>query len=90
MASLKKTAGEKALSKPQIRSESLRPEEKIARMLAILALQSFKGRPEQAAMLRTGGFTHTEIAEMLDTNEQGVSSLLYQAKQKKGKMNGTD
>jgi DNA-directed RNA polymerase specialized sigma24 family protein len=89
MASSKKAA-KKAPSRVQVRTEPLRSEEKIARLLAILALQNFKGRPEQAAMLRTAGFTHTEIGEMLDTNEQGVSSLLYQAKQKRGKMNAAD
>lgn len=60
-------------------------------MLAIIALQTVKGRQEQAAMLRMGGFSHREMAEMLETSENGISVLLYQAKQKKAKrMDGSD
>jgi DNA-directed RNA polymerase specialized sigma24 family protein len=60
-------------------------------MLGIIALQTVKGRPEQAWMLRTGGFSNAEIAEMLDTSDNGVSVLLYKAKQKRAsKLNGAD
>jgi DNA-directed RNA polymerase specialized sigma24 family protein len=73
------------------RTEAVRPEEKIARMLGILAIQSVKGRPQQASMLRSGGFTLKEIADLLDTSDNGVSALLYQARQKKGqRLNGSD
>lgn len=86
MPKLKKAQGGKAVASSAVsRSEAVRPEEKIARMLAILALQHIKGRSEQATMLRIGGFSHNEIAQMLDTSEQAVSSLLYQAKQKRGR-----
>lgn len=85
MAKVKNVSKKMPANNLAIRNEPLRPEEKIARMLGILALQNLKGRPEQASMLRSGGFTHKEIAEMLDTSENGVSVLLYTAKQKKEK-----
>jgi DNA-directed RNA polymerase specialized sigma24 family protein len=78
-------------SAKQAKPEPVRSEEKIARMLGIIAIQSVKGKVDQAALLRSGGFSHGEIADILGVSENSVSVFLYQAKQKKGKkLNGSD
>ena len=86
MAKSKKAPSQKRTansSKPK--DEIVRPEEKIARMLGILAIQSVKNQSERVQMLRAGGFMHSEIADMLGISENGVSVYLYQAKRRKGK-----
>lgn len=67
------------------KDEVFRSEEKIARMLGMLAVQSVKNHSERVLLLKAGGFTHKEIADMLGITENGVSVFLYQAKQKRGK-----
>jgi len=69
----------------KLRMELLPPEEKIARMLGILATQNVKAKMDQVVLLRAGGFTNAEIGEMLDISENSVSVFIYDAKQKKGK-----
>ena len=87
----KAPARKPAASNPALRLEPVRSEEKIARILGILAIQNLKSRTEQATLLRAGGFSRAEIADILDTSENGVSVLLYQAKQKKEKLqSGSD
>jgi DNA-directed RNA polymerase specialized sigma24 family protein len=83
--------GKKALSTKngpsnfKARDEALRPEEKIARMLGILAVQSVKNQLERVSLLKAGGFKHSEIADMLGISENGVSVFLYQAKRRRDK-----
>jgi hypothetical protein len=86
MAKAKKAASKSAAAKPSIRLEPIRPEEKIARLLGLIAIQNIRTKPEQAALLRGAGFTIPEMVEILDLPDNNAASvLLYQAKQKKAK-----
>jgi DNA-directed RNA polymerase specialized sigma24 family protein len=88
MPKIKKAASKAAAP----RTEPLAAEEKIARMLGILAVQNVRGKVEQVVLLRSGGFSIPEIAEMLDLPQNTVSVRLYTAKQKgqKGRANDDD
>jgi hypothetical protein len=88
MAKSKKVANKQVQEKVPTQTEPLRSEEKIARLLGIIAIQNMKWKPAQASLLRAAGFINPEIAEMLDTSASGVSDLIYKAK--KGKKNDTD
>jgi hypothetical protein len=87
MPKLKKAAKKQVKEKTQARVEPLRSEEKIARLLGILAIQNVKWKPGQAYLLRSAGFGNSEIAEMLDVSSSGASDLIY--KYNKGKNNDT-
>ena len=63
--------------------ELLPPEEKIARMLGILATQNVKAKMDQVVLLRAGGFTNAEIGEMLDIPENSVSVFICETKPNK-------
>lgn len=86
MAKAKKATSKSTAAKPSIRLEPLRSEEKIARLLGLIAIQNIRSKPEQASLLRGAGFTIPEMAEMMDLQDNNaVSVLLYQAKLKKAK-----
>ena len=88
MPKAKKAAGKLGQERNTNRTEPLRSEEKIARLLGLLATQNIKWKPAQATMLRGAGFTNAEMAEMFDISDNAVSVLLYTAK--KGKKNDGD
>jgi hypothetical protein len=88
MPKTKKSASRPTAERPA-RIEPLRSEEKIARLLGLIAIQGIKWKPAQTMMLRGAGFTNAEMAEMLDITDNAVSVLIYTAKKGK-KADATD
>jgi hypothetical protein len=86
-----KKQANKSAAKSSVRQEPLRSEEKIARLLGLIAIQSIRSKPEQVTLLRGAGFTIPEMMEMLDLpDSNSVSVLLYQAKIRKAKRTDAD
>ena len=59
--------------------------ERVERLLALLLIQNLKGQQEKATRLSIAGFSNVEIADILETSNATVATLLYQSKKVKGK-----
>lgn len=59
------------------------PEEKIARLLALLLVKDVQVDAAKFPVLRSAGFTNAEIAEMLGTSEGTVRVALNRTRKKK-------
>lgn len=55
-------------------------EERIARTLGLLLVQSIAEKSDQAPRLRAAGFEVRDIAEMLSMTENHVSVAIYQSR----------
>lgn len=66
------------------------PTDRSERILTLMLLQSMKGQTqrEKAVQLSLAGFSNIEIANLLDTTPQVVSSLLYEARKSKSSKKG--
>jgi DNA-directed RNA polymerase specialized sigma24 family protein len=61
--------------------------DRVERLLALLLLQQMKGasQGEKALHLNRAGFSNTEIADLLGTGATVVASMLYKARQRRGR-----
>jgi len=61
--------------------------DRVERLLALLLLQQLKGasQGEKALQLNRAGFSNTEIADLLGTGATVIASMLYQARQRRGR-----
>lgn len=69
----------------QTSAEHVSAEERIARLLGILAVKDLSGSTEKVVRLRAIGFQPSDIASMLGISENAVAVASYQARKQQGK-----
>lgn len=65
------------------KAEPISAEEKIARLLALLATKDLAESKEKIVTLLAAGFTPAEAANLLHMNEGAVNKAIYRASVKK-------
>jgi hypothetical protein len=76
-------AKRKAGKKSSTPTEPVSAEEKIARLLGILAVKDVTEPPQQVAMLQSAGFDVSEVASLLGITENNVNVINYRKRKKK-------
>lgn len=71
------------MAKKDAKETAKSPEEKIARLLAILLVKDSKADAAKFPVLRSAGFTNAEIADILGTTEDTVRVALNRTRKKK-------
>jgi DNA-directed RNA polymerase specialized sigma24 family protein len=64
-------------------AEPVSAQDKIARMLGILAVKDKTEAADQVVLLQGAGFEQTEIASMLGISENNISVINYRLRNKK-------
>ena len=60
-------------------------DEKIARLLALIATRGINDKQEQVGILRAAGFEIAETASLLQMSENNVSVMMYRARKTRSK-----
>lgn len=76
-------AKEKGGSKSLATMEPVSAQEKIARLLGIIAVKDKTDPPDQVVLLQAAGFETAEIALMLGITENNINVINYRLRNKK-------
>lgn len=75
--------------KRKLPDEVIPPEEKIARLVGLIAIKGLENQDAQVALLRTAGFQNPVVAEMLGISENHVAVAWYKSRRRKRPRKGT-
>lgn len=80
-----KPVGKRASKGSKTTTEPVEAQEKIARLLGVLAVKDIPQRVDQVVLLRSVGFEVSEIAAMLGMTENHVNVAAHHGRKSRGK-----